>query len=262
MDLNAFWQQNRRFVLGLAIGAGCVAGGWIAIDAAWGQDLARLRGQRSQLQSQIARAGLYTRADQDQAQADKEALERAVATLAAAVDFQSRPAFRVDAAAGSVANQYHAIVASTQAELMPLASRANLAVDRALGLPALSPTRDDEIERYLQGLDAVDRIVRAAVACEVARIDLLEIKLDPALYTRAGTSRLERTQVRVAASGSGHALARFLRRTQDPSALAGVTQALLVDEAEVLPVRGNALEARLTATFVIARLRQAEPAAD
>lgn len=262
MDLNAFWQQNRKFVLGLAIGITCAAAGWIAIDAAWGQELARLRGQRGQLQAQIARAGLYTRADQDQAQADKEALERAVATLAGAVDFQTRPAFRVDAAAGSVTNQYHAIVASTQAELMPLASRANLTVDRALGLPALSPTRDDEIERYLQGLDAVDRIVRAAVACELARLDQLEIKLDPALYTRTGTNRIERTQLRVAATGSGHAIARFLRRTQDPAAIAGVTQALLVEEAEVLPVRGNAQEARLTATFVIARLRKDEPAAD
>lgn len=262
MDVNAFWQENRRFVLGLAIGIACAAGGWIAIDAAWGQDLARLRGQQIQLQSQMSRAALYTRADQDQAQADKAALESAVSKLAEAVHFQTRPAYRVDPAAGSVANQYHAIVAATQAELMPLASRANLTLDRALGLPALSPTREDEIERYLQGLDAVDRIVRAAVACELARIDLLEIKLDPALYTRAGTNPIERTQVRVNATGTGQAIARFLRRTQDPGAVAGTTQALLIDEAEVLQVRGSALEARLTATFVVARLRQDPPTPD
>jgi hypothetical protein len=261
MDLNSYWQENRRFLLGVAIGVAALAGGWIAIDAAWGQDLARLRGQRSQVQSQLSRSALHSRANQDLAQQDREGLRQAVDALGAVVDFATRPAFRVDPKAGSVTNQYHAIVASTQAELMPLASRANLALDRALGLPALSPTREDEIERYLQGLDGIERIVRAAVACEVTRLDQLEIKLDPALYTRAGTSRIEKTQLRVSATGSGHALARFLRRTQDPTE-AGVRQGLLVDDVEILPVRGNALEARLSATFIVARVRAPEAELD
>lgn len=257
MDFNGFWQENRRFVLALAGSAAAFAIGLVALRALLGDELAQKRTSKAQLEASLARSSLYSRADQEQAQADRDALAAAVATLEGAVGYEARAAFRLDPKAGPAAGQYHAAVAAAQAELLPLASRANLVLDRALGLPALSPTREDEIERYLQALDAVDRIVRAAVSCELARVDQLEIRLDPALYSRAGADRIERTQVRATLVGPGDAVARFLRRTQDPSLSANGKQGLLIEETEVLRARDSTGEARVTATFVVARLRAA-----
>src|SRR5204863_482021 len=83
--------------------------------------------------------------------------------------FAPRPAFAFDPAKGSASNQYFATVSSVREELLTLAGRNNMRIAEDLGLPALSPTRESEIVRYLEALDLVDRAVRLALASGVDR---------------------------------------------------------------------------------------------
>jgi hypothetical protein len=108
---------------------------------------------------------------------------------------------RLDPKAGAATNQYFAAVSRVREELLRLAGRGNLRLPDDLGLPALAPTREAEIERYLEALDLVDRAVRLALANGVQRIDKIEIRLDPKLASRQGVGELEKTRVEVSASG-------------------------------------------------------------
>jgi hypothetical protein len=139
-------------------------------------------------------------------------------------------------------------------ELLTLAGRNNLRLPDDLGLPALSPTREEEIARYLEALDLVDRAARAAMAAGLQRIDKVEIRLDPKLATRQGVGEIERTRVEITAAGAPGPIVRFLSATQEPAATGG-WKPLIVEKADVLTSRGKPDEATLQATFVVARLQ-------
>lgn len=257
VQLEAFWQENKRFTLGVLGGFALFGLGCALLQSLLGDELASTRRDRSRLARELAQP-LHTRADEDAARADNEALRAAASALAALVGFEPRARFRLDAAAGAASSQYHRVVAEVQDELLQRAGRANLALDRTLGLPALSPTRDEEIERYLHALDAIERAVGMAIDAGATRLEKIEIRLDPGLSARAGTGRVERTQVRLELVGSGAALERFALLTQDPARGGEHAQPLVLDELDLLASRNRAGEVRLSATALIARLRPPE----
>jgi len=163
-------------------------------------------------------------------------------------------------------------VSRVRDDLLKTAGRGNLRLPDDLGLPALSPTREAEIERYLEALDLVDRAVRLALAAGVQRIDKIEIRLDPKLSSRQGVGDLERTRVEISASGLPAPLVHFISETQakgggsaaaSPAGSAGAPGSrssaaglgpLLIEKADIQSSRTKPDEAVLTVTFVAARV--------
>lgn len=248
MDLNDFWQENKRFMTIVAGGLVVFVVAEMVIASAFGDEL---RAQERSVRSSTTKLGqtMYQPADLSVARQQNEELRAATVALGQAVAFRARPEFVVDPERGSASSQFFNIVARTRDELLTLAGRNNLRTPDSVGLPALSPTQDDDIARHLEALDVIDRVVRLAVDEGVERIDRIDIKLDPGLGTRQGVRSIERTRVEFAISGAAEPIERLLLATQ-----AQEDQQLLVQSLEMLPSKQKPDEARLELTLAIARL--------
>lgn len=230
MDFDEYWQENKRFV-GFAVGAFIVF--LIArsiIGSTVGDAVASERASLTSAQAKL-RAAMYDARARDAAKRDNQALEEVVAELSAAVAFQPRPRFTLGDGR-SASSRYHGILADTRDQLLPLAGRQNMALDTDLGQPDLSPTRAEDIERYLEGLDLVDRMTRVAIDCGVRAVEDVQVTLDKSLRTRDGVGAIEKTQVKASLEGSGQALFEFLRQTQRPERVPG-GQALVIEFADL-----------------------------
>lgn len=242
-----FWQENKRFVLGVAAGAALFGIGWLAMAKSLGADLRTQRARLSTLEKQLAQSR-YGAADQERAQAERDRLGAAVATLTEAVSFRARPEFALDAS--SPANRYFAVQTRVREELLTLAGRAGLALPEGLGLPTLSPTKELEIARYLEALDVVDRVVRLAIEAGCERIDEIRIALDPRLVSGKSIPDIERSGIDLTLIGASGPLTRWLVLTQSQRPGGGV----LIDKVNLQASRTKADEARLEVTFRVAHL--------
>jgi hypothetical protein len=260
MDLNAFWQENKRSLVATGGGIVVFVIGSMLVDRYFRDELRSQTRAADSAAQKLRAEPMFTLSDRDAAEKENAALAAAVATLSQATAFEARPAYRLDPKAGPPTNQYFAAVSRVRDELLTLAGRNNLRLPDDLGLPALSPTREEEIARYLEALDLVDRAARAAMGAGLRRIDKVEIRLDPKLATRQGVGEIERTRVEMTAAGAPGPIVRFLAATQSASgggsASAGEAwKPLILEKAEVLTSRGKPDEATLQATFVVARLQ-------
>lgn len=259
MDLSDLWQEHKRFLVTVGLGAFAFLIGMWTIEAVYGDDLAAVRGSRLSLDRNLRQA-LYSRSDLDEAERQNEALRAAVDELAAAVESRPRERFLLGSEAmggGSPSIQFQRTVAALRDELLPLAGRNNLDLEPTLGLPSLSPTEDYKIERYLEALDVLDRAVRLAMDAGVEAIENVRIKLDPGLLSRAGVGRIERTRIELQLAGPSRALTAFLAATQRPGEGEddGGGRALQVHEFELST--GRADQTRLELVLVVARLHRA-----
>lgn len=258
MTLEGFWQENKRFVLVVGGGALVFLVGWMVIGSVLGDELSSRKRAADSTQRKLSSEPMYTSDDLRRFEAENTALKAAYDTLSDATAWKSRPLYTLDAKRGAPSNQYFAAVAATRDELMRRAGRANLRLPEDMGLPALSPTRESDIARYLQGLDLVDRAVRYALETNCRRIDRIQIQLDPRLTSKAGVGMIERTRVTMNLSGAPRPLVEFLARTQEKAPLEGAGPAalepLLVERCEMQLTRGKTDEAGLEVVFVVARI--------
>jgi hypothetical protein len=260
MDFSNYWQENKRFLVTVACGAIVFAILWMLVDRYFGDDLRRQRSLVATTSQKLSKDALYAPADLAQAEKENSALTAAVTSLSKAAAFAPRPQFVLDARKGSPSSQYFAAVAAVRDDLLRQAGRANMRLPEDLGLPALSPTREPDIVRYLEALDLVDRAVRTALATGCERIDKIEIRLDPRLYSREGVGRIEKARVSFTFSGVGGPLSDFLVLTQSAGEkdqngipLGGP---LNIEKADMVPAR-TGVEATLDVTFVCARMSAA-----
>jgi hypothetical protein len=278
MDLNEYWQENKRFLMATASGVVLFLVGSMVVDHFFRSELKSLQRSANAASSKLRGESMYDASQLSIIEKENEALKQAVEVLTKATAFDARPEFRIDPKAGAATNQYFATVTRVRDDLLKTAGRGNLRVPDDLGLPALSPTREAEIERFLEALDLVDRAVRAALAAGVQRIDKIEIRLDPKLSSRQGVGDLERTRVEISASGLPAPLVHFISETQAKaggnaapgrSASAGSAASansagaksgpawlgpLLIEKAEIQSSRTKPDEAVLSVTFVAARV--------
>ncbi len=252
MDLDSYWQENKRFVLSVGAGVLVFLVGFAAESSVYGGDLQATRGEIGRLRRQLSEAP-YTAQDLQAVEGENQALRGSVEKLAAAVRFQPRQGFAADLASGSPSNQYLRTLSRVREDVQQRASRAGLELDSSLGMPELSPTVETEIVRYLEALDVVETVVDLAIRGRVDRIDKIQVRLDPGLASRAGLGKIERTRVAFTMSGDSLALASVIAWSQRPLADGRV---LPVDQLEMLNARGKPGEVRLDATFVLARLRE------
>jgi hypothetical protein len=252
MDLNDYWQENKRFVTSVGVGAVAFLVGVLVIDSMYADDIAAAERRKSGYEKNLKKE-LLTASDLTEAKRQNEELLAAVATLQDETTFRARPEFVLPDGV-SAANHYLRVLSDVREDLLPRANRANLTVDAGLGMPKLSPTREDKIERYLQALDVIETVLGKAIDARVRRVDKLQIRLDPGLDSRAGIGRIERTKVKFTMSGSSLSLTAVL------SALARPTDGriLHMDEVEMNPARGRDDEVNLDVTVVIPRLSLVE----
>ena len=109
MNLEEYWQENRRFVLGLAGGLVLFLIGLYVADAVYGTELRSARAQEAKIKRDLAQP-MFTRAQLAEAEEDRERLRAAVDTLASTVAFAEREEFRLREGLGSASAQYHEIV--------------------------------------------------------------------------------------------------------------------------------------------------------
>lgn len=250
MDLNDYWQENKRFVACVAGGVLAFAIGQMAIGRLLGDEL---RSKRSEAQRAIVDLGKarYGPAELASARSENAALVEAVARLGEHAAFRPRPGFVLDPRGGSPSNQYFSRVQAVRERLLREAGRAGLRLEDSLGQPKLAPTREEDIARHLEGLDLIERVCDIALGTGVQRIEAISIELDPALTGGRASGPFERTKVKMKVFGPSRALAQLVAATQDPAR----GPSLLVHELTMIPVQGNVQQAALDVSFLIVRLR-------
>lgn len=253
--MNDWWQENKRFVVLVASGAIVFVIGLMLIDRFFAQELKSRQAALNSVQRKLANDALFTNEQLATLQKENGELQQSMDVLRKSVAFVARPGFRFDAQKGAAGNQYFQIVSGVREELLTLAGRANLRIPEELGLPALSPTREPDIERYLEGFDLVDRAARMAIASGVERIDRIDVKLDPRLASREGVGAIERTRVEMALSGRPGPLVQFLVASQGDKD----GGPLVIEKCEMQPARTKADEAGLEITFIVVRLHDSAP---
>ena len=251
MDLNDFWQENKRFVMTSAGGALVFFTGVLLINNFFGSELTDQ--QRRKTKAEAALAGpLYAQSDLDLLRGENEKLLAAHAALVEASVFKPRPAFAP--VKGSMATRYFEVTAATREELLALAGRMGIAVaDENLGLPALAPNKDEQIERVLEGLDVVDRTLRLCFQAGLGRIEALDIKLDPRLLSGKPLEGLEKTTVKLKLRGTAASMARLVLLLQRSAE----ERVAVLEAANFLAGGARDDDARLELTLAAVRLHEA-----
>ena len=253
MDIEQYWQRNRRFVLQVAGGLLGFLVLNLVLARTVGSDLRKSQGEQASQRAKLQRLTNdgFGAADRRSAEEDHVALGLAIADFAARVEYAPGPELAAAIAKPTPAS-YLSSVARVREELLQQASRSDVELEQSLGLPEISPTRPEEIGRTLEALDAIERVARAGIEAGITRLDKLKIRLDPGLYGRRGEGALERTHVDLRLSGDNAAVLATLLATQRPSAPG--QRALMIDSLKATPERDRPEELRLELTLVIARL--------
>ncbi len=173
MNLDAFWQKNKRVVLG------CL-GGVVVFFVLLSVLTSGARERQEKARRQISAANRELREARfgpDQVRALESSLRELEASNARLAEWALPPLrddFRLPP--GKAPSQHYIeLTGGLRQELVAWALRRNCEVDETLGLPAVSPTQAHQVERTLRGLDVVERVVRLAVAGGARRVERLSI---------------------------------------------------------------------------------------
>lgn len=248
MDLANYWQEEKRFLVSVGIGAAVFAAAWIAIDSTFGSKLGAARARRARIEADL-KQGFLSAADLDRARAENEALRAACDTLGRAIEFTPRPAFRLEKGVPATTRAFK-VLERTREELRTLAGRAGMSLPGDLGMPASAPTKEQALTRHLEALDAIDQTVRLAVEAGAQRIDSIRVKLDPRVESGKPIEDIERTQVEFELIGASLPLTRLLALLQTPRD----GRVLAVQRASIEPARAKSDEVRLELVLLIAHL--------
>ncbi len=267
MDLNEFWQENKRFVLAVVGGVVVFFIALKVIDGKFHQRAAQRQAAIRRVQGDLAQP-LFDTQDLARAREQAGALETALVELMPQVEFRPRARFALDDVGGSINARYFAVGSSVSEELRQLAGRSNMRLPDNLGLPP-AVVDEGEIARYLECLDVVDDVVRLAADVGVERIGEVRMRLDPRLLAGRPLGTLERNAVEIELSGAAGPLVRLLALSQqtrldasanESGAQAGRLPGLVVGEVEMVSARSEGGEARLVVTFLVMHLHWVEVA--
>lgn len=251
MDLGNYWQENKRFLSTVGVGVIVFFGAWAAIDSYLGDDLRAQQSRRSRLESDL-RASMYSTVDLDKAKAQNAELLAACDALRKNVEFVARPEFRIEKGQAAT-NRYFTVVERTREELKRRAGRAGLFLPPDLGMPAVSPTKDIELVRYLEALDAIEQVATHAIAADCSRIEAIRVRLDTRLLGGKPIADVERTVVEMRFIGPALPMTRLLTLLQDPKA----PRVLTVDKVDIVPARAkNSDDVKMELTLLVAHLNQ------
>lgn len=248
MDLNSYWQEQKRFVTTAVVCAVLFLIAWAVIDGSLGDSLRAQNARLARVQRDLKQP-LFDSSDRAAAAEENAALRAVVDALAGAVQFSPRPEFALEPGS-SPSSRYFAVVSDVRDDLDSRAGRAGLSIPKDLGLPALSPTREQEIVRFLEGLDVVDSTVRLAIEVGCERIDRIRIVLDPRLLSGKPIADLEQTFVELRFLGSSEPLVQLLKLLQRERH----GRTLKLSSVEVQPSRSRRGLVRMDLSLLVAHL--------
>ena len=213
MNLSDYWQENKRFVT-------TVVGGvlvffvayWMLSGSYGGQALAAKR-QLSKLRAEL-KDPMFTALDRDVAEQENEDLRAALQALSERTAFVPREEFRWIPGADSASNLYFQRVAEVRERLRRLASRSRARLPEGLDLEPLMTNDSNTIERHLDALDLVERVITEALGNGIESIDRIRVELDPNFRSKQGLGTVERTQVQFDMTGPSESVTATLLATQ------------------------------------------------
>lgn len=259
MDLNDFWQENKRFVLSVLAALIVFFIALRVVDGKYHKKAAQSRAAIERMRADLAQP-LFKPSDLARAREQGRALDEVLAKLAPRLEFQPRQRFSPVAHEGSVSSLYFSVGSETREQLIQLAGRSSLRLPDSFGLPA-SVVDEDQITRYLECLDLVDRVVRLAIEAGVERIDEIRMRLDPRLLSGRQLDTFEQNSIEFEMSGASAPLVRLLALSQS---LAGVDAdgvelaPLTIGSVELKAARAKRDEALLMVTFQVVHLHGLE----
>lgn len=250
MDLNDFWQENKRLLIAIGCGLLVFLIGNMFVESSYGDDLRSTRRARDRERQELGKQR-YSASDRDVARDEHDALSAALRDLAADVEFRARPEFVIDPELGSPGARYFTRLEEVRESLSLAAGRARLVPpDDSWGIEALATNELPVLERHLAALDVIDRVVRLAIDAGVQRIDRIQVTLDPGFGGRDGLGNVERTSVSFTMTTGSTSLSRLLRTSQSDEA--GQPLALGDYTVKGLPSRPDQVNADLV--FHVVRL--------
>ena len=92
MNLEEYWQENKRFVTTVAIGLIVFLIGTVSINSIWSSERSEVLGERNSLRNRM-RKPLFSSGDRREAEAENEALVAALERLQAELEFKPRARF-------------------------------------------------------------------------------------------------------------------------------------------------------------------------
>ncbi len=212
-DLNAFLQENRKFLAGSVVGLALFITGRALVGSVYGSELQSARFDVLSGQGK-PRGPWFVQANLQEARAQEESLTAAFARLSKRVAFVPRPAFQIQEGGASPANQYLDIASRMREQRLDDARSRGIDLADNAGLPDRAPTQLEEIRRTLRGLDLADRVIGLAIDAGVDSIDRLQLAMQRS--SKGAEESLFRDEIRVEASikATSRALSAFLEATQ------------------------------------------------
>jgi hypothetical protein len=265
--LNETWKENRAFVAAIVVWLAGSVLFYLVVHLPLSGPVAEL--DRSKLTARLgahyARPGQtspgepFARAWQ-RAEARRKKLDAALAEAGRLVVFEPRPEYRIPADAVERRVEYVRIRDATTSRLTELANKAGVQVPaaldprpRATGLPG-----KEELDELLMRLAITDRVVRAAAAAPVPRVE----KIEHVLSAPRGAP-LSRRLVKVRVVGDLNAVVRFLDACSTPPGSPNGANAasgggiLTVESADLASGDGDAIAADLTlAAIALTKLEE------
>ena len=250
MDTNDFWQENKRLIVTLACGLLVYLIAGIIVESAYGSDLTSARRELNSNKTALSE-DRYSPTERNLARDENDGLREALVSLAETVAFTPRSRFVLDSAAGSASSQYFTLLEGVREDLDLLASRNRLTYPDGWGIGMLETGDPATIERQLEALDVLDRVVRLAVQAGVTRITTILIKLDPAFGSRQGLGQVERTSVNLSFATGSESMTRLLVLTQTATA---DRVPLTIEKFEIKGERYKHDAVKADFTFLVVRL--------
>jgi hypothetical protein len=251
MDLGNYWQENKRFLISVGIGGIVFFGAWTAIDSFFGEGLRQQRGRKSRIETEL-RASMFSGADLKLATAQQGELMAACDALRKNVEFVARPEFRMEKGVPATSRYFNALE-RTRETLKRRAGQAGLYLAPDLGMPAVSPTKEAELARYLEALDAIEQTVQLAIRAGCTRIDQIRVKLDSRLLGGKVITDAEKSLVEFKLVGPALPMTRLVALTQDSKA----GRVLPIERVDVAPARAkNSDDVKMELTLLLAHLNQ------
>ncbi|MFT7517398.1 MAG: hypothetical protein ACI84O_001190 [Myxococcota bacterium] len=252
MNIDAFWQANRKFILGFA---GGLVVFFILLSLVAGPAADRFKAASASV-SRMKRTGSnsaqYSVSQVSDLEQRLEQLDADIETLKSGALPPFRKRFQVPNGVAP-AQHYIALTGELRDELIGWALRHNCQVDESLGLPTVSPSQPLAIEQHLRALDVIDRTVRLAIATGANEVDKIRISKQKHMRVGRNVSPLLITALSLELTFERVSVTPFLRQlmlAQHQGNSLGIVS------LEVLPPNQKKGEQRVVIEFEIGILPQ------
>lgn len=252
MNFDAFWQTHRRFILGLA--GGVVAFFILLAFTSSGakEDFRRSSSSISSTRRKMNSSSMYGAAQVATLEKRLASLQERNAELGRMSLPQFRERFRIPSGTPA-AQHYISLTGELRDEIIGWSLRHNCEVDDSLGLPPVSPSQPQQIERILHGLDVVDRVVHMAVDHGASKVDKIRISQKRRRRSGRHASPLDITPVTMEIVFKRVSATPFLRKLAAEQASGNP---LGLTAFEVLPRNAKRMEQRIVLEFGVGVMPQ------